>query len=136
MFSGKWDKILEFYSKFVSFDFIHNVHQTSGSHWSSIYMPEIIYLKLLRYMCKVYVKLIFWIFKNNIYWLWRFFLESENEMLEFYSNSTSFDFIHNVHKASAVPHPVFWYRLNGMGTQKMSPRSSCNTFSIAISHKN
>ena len=58
-------------------------------------------------------------------------------MLEFYSNSTSFDFIHNVHKASAVPHPdAFWYRLNGMGAQKMCPRSSYNTFSIAISHKN
>ena len=58
-------------------------------------------------------------------------------MLEFYSNSTSFDFIHNVHKASAVPHPdAFWYRLNGMGAQKMCPRSSYNTFSIAISLKN
>ena len=33
----------------------------------------------------------------------------------------------------AAPHPdVFWYRLNGMGTQK----SSCNAFSIYISRKN
>ena len=36
----------------------------------------------------------------------------------------------------AVPHPhVIWYGLNGMGTQKMAPNSSCNTFSIYISPK-
>ena len=35
-----------------------------------------------------------------------------------------------------VPHPdVIWYGLNGMGTQKMGPNSSCNTFSLYISPK-
>ena len=32
--------------------------------------------------------------------LWRCSLESENEMLEFLSNFTSFDFIHDVNQAS------------------------------------
>ena len=36
----------------------------------------------------------------------------------------------------AVTHPhVFWHRLNGMGAQKMHPKSSCNTFPVYISRK-
>ena len=38
----------------------------------------------------------------------------------------------------SMPHPdVFWYRLNAMGApKKCAQKSSCNTFSIYISHKN
>ena len=37
----------------------------------------------------------------------------------------------------AVPHPdVLWYNLNGMSTQKRCKKSSSDTFSIHVSHKN
>ena len=35
----------------------------------------------------------------------------------------------------SVPHPdVFWYRLNGMGAQKHSPKKVFITFSLNIFH--